>query len=147
MSFDFSNISRQEIKTQDTAQFTFYRIQGMTPVLTVKPATEANPDYMRAILRGSREQMRRMRGADLTPEMLKENREKDRQLFPRFVVMGWEGVLDASGEPVTFSQDACEAFLRALPDDIFNELRDFCSTPDNFRDTVGEEDVEAIAGN
>jgi len=140
--FDFSNIKGQSVTTDRTAIFTFWRLEG-NPRLTVRPATEDNPAYMRAILKGSREQMRRLRSGDLTPEMLEENREKDRRLFPKFIVVGWDGVLDASGQPVRFSGEACSEFIAALPRDLFNELRDFCSTADNFRpqaDEDGEED-------
>ena len=130
--FDFSNVRSQAIQTDRTAIFTFWRVQG-NPRLTVRPATEDNPSYMRAILKGSREQMRRLRSSDLTPEMLEENREKDRRLFPKYVVVDWDGVFDAKGKPVKFSQEACAEFLAALPRDLFNELRDFCSMPDSFR--------------
>lgn len=148
MSFDFSNISRDKISRESTATFTFYRLEG-EPSLTVKPVGEANPSYMRAMLKGSKETVRRMRGGNITPEILAENREKDRKLFPLHVITGWSGVLDAGGKEVAFSPESCGAFVRALPYDIFNDLRDFCSTLDNFRDEeeVTDEDAEAISGN
>jgi len=136
--FDFSNVQRQAVTTDRTAIFTFWRLEG-NPRLTVRPATEDNPSYMRAILKGSREQMRRLKAGDLTPEMLEENREKDRRLFPKFIIVSWDGVMDASGAPVKFSQDACAEFIAALPRDLFNELRDFCSTADNFRPEADED--------
>lgn len=139
MSFDFSNVRAREVQRSATARFTFYRLEGQ-PVLEVKPATEANPGYMRAMLKGSKEQMRRLAGADLSPEVLQENREKDRRLFPEHVVVGWPTEpLDASGARVPFSKDACAAFIAAIPGDMFNELRNFCSTPDNFRPAMSEE--------
>lgn len=130
--FDFSNVSSRAVPANGTADFVLYRIEGQ-PVLTVKPATEDNPSYMRAMLKGSREQMRRLKAGDLSPEMLEENRQKDRVLFPRYVVVGWKGILDAKGKAVAFSAEACAEFIQALPRDMFNELRDFCSMPDNFR--------------
>lgn len=136
--FDFSNVKRQAVGTDRTAIFTFWRLEG-NPRLTVRPATEDNPAYMRAILKGSREQIRRFRVSDLTPEMLEESREKDRRLFPKFIIVGWDGVLDAMGKPVPFSHDACAEFIAALPRDLFNELRDFCSTVDSFRPETDED--------
>jgi len=139
MSFDFSNVRAREVQRSATAQFTFYRLEGQ-PTLEVKPATEANPGYMRAMLKGSKEQMRRLSGGDISPEVLEENRAKDRKLFPDHVVVGWpREPLDASGARVPFSKDACTAFLAAVPADMFNELRNFCSSPDNFRAAVAEE--------
>lgn len=139
MSFDFSNVRAREVQRSATAQFTFYRLEGQ-PTLEVRPATEANPGYMRAMLKGSKEQLRRLSGADISPEVLAENREKDRKLFPEHVVVGWpKAPLDAKGERVPFSAEACAAFIAAIPGDMFNELRNFCSTPDNFRSAVADE--------
>lgn len=147
-SFDFSNVKKQEVPRDRTAIFTFYRLEG-NPRLTVRPATEANPGYMRAMLKGSKEQVRRLKGGDLSPEMLEENRAKDRKLFPIHIVVGWDAVTDASGKAVQFGRDACAAFIEALPYDQFNELRDFCATMDNFRPEfeVDDLDRDELVGN
>jgi len=151
MTFDFSNVKRAEVTRTATAQFTFYRLEGQ-PTLEVRPATEANPDYMRAMLKGAKEALRRVRGGDLSPEVLEENRAKDRKLFPEHVVVGWpKAPIDAKGKPVPFSKDACAAFLAALPYDMFNELRDHCSLNDNFRtgsaDELTESERDDLVGN
>lgn len=150
MSFDFSNVRAQEVPRDRTATYTFYNLEGQ-PQLTVKPATEANPAYLRAMLKGSKDQVRRMKSGELSPEMLVENREKDRRLFPKHIVTGWpKSPLDAQGNAVPFSEEACTAFIAALPYDIFNGLRDFCSSIENFRpdsDALDEEDAEALSGN
>lgn len=149
MTFDFSNVRAQEVPRDRTALFTFYRLEGQ-PQLEVKPATEANPAYMRAMLKGSREAVRRLKAGDLSPEVLAENRARDKKLFPEFIVTGWpKAPVDASGAAVPFSKDACAAFLEALPYDMFNELRDYCSTMDNFRpeDSLDGSEREAISGN
>jgi hypothetical protein len=139
MTFDFSNVRAREVQRSATSLFTFYRLEGQ-PTLEVKPATEANPSYMRAMLKGSKEQMRRLSGGDLSPEVLEENRSKDRKLFPEHVVVGWpKAPLDAKGERVPFSKEACAAFLAAVPADMFNELRNHCSTNDNFRPAGSDE--------
>lgn len=146
--FDFSNVASRAVRIDVTREFSLYRLEG-APTLIVKPIGEVNPAYTRASLLGSRERLRRMSSGDLTPETLSEIRERDRELFPKFVIVGWKGVLDASGAEVPFSADACAAFVKALPFDIFNEVRDFCATLDNFRDPaeLKDDDVEAIAGN
>lgn len=154
--FNFTNVSRQAVPSNRTASFVFYNLEGQ-PSLEVRPATEENPAYMRAILKGSKEQVRRLRSSDMTPEMLEENRRKDRRLFPRYIIVGWTNVLDADGNPVPFSEEACAEFVQALPRDMFNEIRDFASTIANFRpstDDDGNDDgpldeveVEDIVGN
>ena len=45
-----------------------------------------------------------------------KNREQDRDLFPKFVIVGWDGVLDSDGEPVEFTKENCADLLAALPD-------------------------------
>lgn len=146
--FDFSNVASRAVRPDVTREFSLYRLEG-SPTLIVKPIGEMNPSYTRASLQGSRERLRRMSSGDFTPEQLSEVRERDRDLFPKFVVMGWKGVLDASGKEVPFSADASAEFIKALPFDIFNEVRDFCATLDNFRDPaeVKDDDVEALSGN
>lgn len=143
MTFNFDNVRAQEVPRDRTAIFTFYRLEG-APRLTVRPATEANPAYMRSMLKGSREKLRRLNAGDLSPEMLEENRARDRKLFPKYIIVGWDGVMDVSGAAVPFSPDACAAFIEALPYDLFNELRDFCSTIDNFRPQVDGDDEEPM---
>jgi len=138
MSFDFSNVAAQQVPSDRTALFTFYRLEG-NPSLTVRPATEANPAYLRAMLKDARESIRRLKSGSVSPEILVENREKDKRLFPKYIVTGWpKAPVDASGKEVPFSPEACAAFLAALPYDMFNELRDFCSSMDNFRPQVDE---------
>lgn len=147
-NFNFKKISRAKIAPGKTVPYACHRIDGV-PVLTVKPIGEANPGYMKSMLSGARESLRRMKGGGITPEMLTENRVKDLELFPRLVVTGWTGVMNDDGEEVPFSPEACKAFFEAWPFDYFNELRDFCATLDNFRDVgaISNEDAEAIAGN
>lgn len=146
---DFSNVRAQEVPRERTATYTLYRLEGQ-PSLEVKPATEANPAYMRAMLKESREMARRLKAGDISPEILEENRARDRKLFPAHVVVGWsKAPVDTSGALVPFSAEACREFIAALPYDIFNDLRDFCSNMDNFRtpSEVGRSDREALSGN
>lgn len=138
MSIDFSNIAAQQVPQDRTALFIFYRLEGQ-PSMKVRPATEANPAYLRAMLKDARESVRRLKSGVVSPEILAENREKDKRLFPKFIVVDWPNApVDAKGNKVPYSPEACAAFLAALPYDMFNELRDFCSTMDNFRPTADE---------
>jgi len=67
--------------------------------------------------------------------MLEENREQDRELYPRFVLTGnWGGWLDdETGNEVPYSEEAARELLTQLPIDEFDELRAFCNEPHNFR--------------
>lgn len=119
--------------------------------LHVMHAGETNKPYTNALARlGAKMAKTEVAGGDdAVSAMLEKNLEMDRQLFPRHVITGWEGVLDTNREPVPFSPEACEEFLRALPDWLMRKLSGFVSRPANF---IAEEEIdpdafEAQAGN
>lgn len=147
---NFGHLESMNIDARKAVEFTFFNIEG-GPTLFVRPTSQANKAYLNAVLRTGRRTLRRMRGNKLSVEVLDENRDQDRKLFPKYVITGWkdETVQDSEGNPVPFSKENCELFLRALPNDIFDELRTFCGEPDNFRedDDLGASDVEELAGN
>ena len=131
---DFSHLKQLDVKNK-TASCPLYQLAG-EPVLTVKAATEANKPYFNAVLRRSRRNIKAVQAGAINPAMIAENREEDRELFPAHVITGWTGVLDARGEEVPFSREACAEFLQALPDWIFDEMRNFAGNAANFTDTV-----------
>jgi hypothetical protein len=140
---DFSHLKTLDVKDK-TARCPIHQIAG-APVLIMKPATEANKPYFNAVLKKSRRNVRALKAGALNQAMIAENREQDRELFPRFVVVEWEGVTDAGGEAVGFNRENCEDFLRALPDWVFDEIRNFAGDSINFTEDVP--DIGAKAGN
>lgn len=144
-----ANFANLGFKSKDTAIFTLYGVelvgsdgQARTPTLTVRHAGESNKPYFNEMLRRAEHLARRK--AKVTVELIKDNRERDRDLYPQHVVIGWNDVVDASGHPVSFNKEDCKTFLSSLPDDMFDELREFCREAQNFRETT---DGGAAAGN
>ena len=135
---DFGHLAS---KNKDTADYTFYNVLG-EPTLTVRFAGESNKPYFNEVLR--RQEHYHRRKAKINVDILKDNRERDRGLYPKHVVLGWKNVKDKVGAVVTFNQEDCEAFLRAIPDDEFDGLREFCRDASNFREIA---DGAATAGN
>lgn len=135
---DFSQLKVERVEVQ---KFTFWNIVG-EPVLHVKHAGESNKDYFNEQLRHAEHLQKRR--AKLNVEIVKDNRNRDRDLYPQYVVVGWEKVLDKDGNEVPFNAPDCKNFLKALPDEEFDNLRDFCREPYNFR-KVNES--AAAAGN
>lgn len=127
---DFSHLSKLEVKDR-TAKYPIYQIEG-EPVLIMRPANESNKPYFNSVLRKSRRNIRSLQVGAINQKMIDENREQDRILFPKHVIVGWENMPDSKGENVPFSSENCEAFLRALPNWIFDEIRNFASTSANF---------------
>jgi len=141
---DFANLKVLEVKAERTAAFTIYQIEG-EPVLHMAPATEANKPYFNALLKRSKRNQRRINSGNFTSGMIKENRDNDRELYPQFVVRGWDRVVDAKGEAVKPTQENVVDYLKALPDWLFDEARAFATDPQNY---VGDiVDAEDLSGN
>jgi hypothetical protein len=131
---NFSYLKKLEVKDK-TTKYTIFQIQG-EPSLILKPANESNKTYFNAILKRSRSNMRAIQAGHVNQVMIAEAREKDRDLFPQCIVMGWENVKDAEGKNVPFNREACTEFLQALPDWLFDEIRNFASNSANFADDI-----------
>ena len=147
---DFSHLSNLKVRPSKQIEFTFERIAG-EPALMVRSSSESNKPYLNALLKSGRRALRKMRGGKMSAEVLAANRDQDRELFTKHIVVDWkaETVRNAAGKPVKFSPEACAAFLQALPNDLFDELRVFCGDVDNFReeDDLTREDIEGLAKN
>lgn len=93
-------------------------------------AGQCNTAYSNALSKtnAANGSMRGMTGA----EMLAMNIELERELFPKYVVVGWKGIIDGRGKPVKYSANACSAFFAALPDWIVQRVSQFAARPENF---------------
>lgn len=137
----FSHLKRLDVQGGQTAEFRMHALEG-EPALTVRPALESNTQYFNAALKGSRKNMRSIRNGSVSAGLLDETRENDRELYAKHVVVGWRGVQDSSGKQVQFTREVCAEFLEALPNWLFDELREFCGTPTNF---IADDQVDAEA--
>ena len=88
-----------------------------------------------------------MQAGAVTRDVLDQQREQDRTLFAKHVIIGWSNVVDSGGRSVPFSPEVCEEFLRALPDYILDDIKLFASTPGNFIDPDDLVDVEELEKN
>ena len=140
---DFSNLNRYDV-IDKTSEFALTDIDGQ-PTLTVKAANEFNKPYFNAVLKKSKTSMKRLNKGDVDASFLEKNRDLDKALFPGLVIVGWEGITDASGQDVPFSESACKEFINMLPGWLFDKVRTFCSNNANFVDEV--EDIDEKLGN
>lgn len=127
---DFSHLQRLS-ETRETRDFVLYNLEG-EPVLKLRPATEANKPYFNGILRRARKNRGAIQAGVVSGGLVRESRQDDRRLYAQHVLAGWEGVTDSAGELVPFNSENALAFLEALPDWIFDEVRGFAGTPANF---------------
>lgn len=136
----FEHLHKYEIR-EKVVEFKLVNIEG-EPVLKLAPATEANREYFRELLRLNKVNIRRANRV-IDDSIMRDNLAKDRILYAQYIVVGWVGVKDGDGNLVTFSKENVAAFLQALPDWVFNQIRSFASEPENFV----EGDEEAMLGN
>lgn len=144
MSRKFEHLRKLQVRSDVVQDFDLLEIEG-NPLLKVKPALEGNRAYFTSLLKRNKRYAQQLRTMGMTPELMDKTREEDRELYARFVIVGWESVVDSENKDVKFSTEDCLAFLRALPDYIFDQVRQFCSTPGNF--VKNFDDDQATAGN
>jgi hypothetical protein len=128
---NFSQLKELEVSSDETVDYCIYQIEG-EPMLSLLPASESNKSYFSALLRKSRSKVRAIKSAKLSPGMIKDNRDEDRELYSQHIIKGWDGVVDSDGKTVPFTTDNVEDFLNALPDWIFEDIRNFASDIQNF---------------
>lgn len=133
---DFSHLSALEVARDKTARLTLHQItvNGVSPTLILRPAAEVNKPYYNALLKRAG---RTIRSGVISVGVIEENREEDRELFPEYVMTGWDNMVDGeTGKDVKFSRDEAVDFLKALPDWLFDEVRNFASNTANYADVV-----------
>lgn len=145
----FDHLKKFDVKAETT---TWVELPEVSPKarVRVKPATEANPFYFNAMMKTAGARARRMVRTDrMSMADLAENRAEDRVLFPRTVLVGWEGILDSDNKPVEFNADSAREFCAKLPDWLFDRIRNQAATPERFlaEDETPPPDAGALAKN
>ena len=143
----FGHLKELEVTAESTAEFPMHwiTVNGKSPTLILKAATEANKPYFNALLKHSGKSRQQLKAGNVNAGLIEENRDQDRDLYPRFVIQGWLDMIDGdSGKDVKFSQKECGDFLDELPDWLFDNVREFAGSPTNFTDVM---DLQVNAGN
>lgn len=123
--FDHLIPKKVELKT-----YVFQELVG-EPSVNVLSAGEENKPFFNAALRVHNEQDSKKK---LSVGQLQMGRDRDRILYVDHIIKGWcVPPLDSKGVAIPFSRDVCLEFLRAIPDDVFDGLRRYCSDTSNFR--------------
>ena len=148
---DFSNLKPLHISEETLAEYTFDDIPG-EPSIWLAPATDANPHYQGERLRVSIERAEaaekaprnRKRKVALTVDDIEADRELDRELLARCCAKKWgTPPKDVNGKEPEFSEANCYDFFKALPNYMFDPLRNFVANPFNFVDRTGITESQA----
>ncbi len=130
-----------------TAKYSFDTLSSSAnpPVLTVKPAGEANPAYQSLRFKTQNDPRIKETRKKMTIYQRAQVREYWVDIFAKTVVTAWENVTDETGAPAPCTPENVTEFLMALLvrlDDgstplaeEFDRFTSFCWTSDNFRDT------------
>ena len=140
MSTNF-NFDKLNFDAESTSRYLIPEIESQ-PVLIVKHAGESNKPFFNSLLKRQKKN-RKMKTINV--ELLQRGRSEDREDYPKFIIKGWEKVINTQEQPVEFSEDNCREFINALPDWMFDELRGYCMDPTNF--TTLEDDLEDTVKN
>lgn len=122
-------------------------------VLKLRFAGEENPQYWNALLKLAGSRPRRKGPQGVTADEIAENRDHDRLLVGRYVLVGWEGIQakDADGEfvDVAFTRELAQEFCQKLPRHVFDSVRAWASDASRFvaGDSEPLPDPEELAGN
>jgi hypothetical protein len=134
----FDHLKKFEV-SKDAVRYDLDQLTGGM-YLMVRPATEANKGLLSESLKRVNARPQRARRAKVSAEKLEQTRDEDRQLYAKHVVEGWGNVRDSDGKVVEFSKEEVLDFLTALPDWVFDELRAFCTDPNNFLGDLPEDE-------
>ncbi len=143
MTINFSNFEKLDVDSSMITKFPLDMIRGDV-VLMLAPATEANKPYYNALLKKSRKKMGAIASKKVDADTVKGNRDEDRDLYAKYVLVGWENVSDSNGVAVTFDKKVAKQFLDSLPNWIFDKVRAHASDPLSILDTI---DAEEVSGN
>ncbi len=139
MSDQFSHLSKYEVKADRLIDYVLDDIEG-EPTLILAPATSENKPYYNKVLRKTaKNPMKAIKKMNIGT--VRENRDQDRLLFAKYVVKGWKKVVNGEGALVEFSEQNCFEYLTALPDWIFDQVRNYAASPENFIDDAVVSDL------
>jgi hypothetical protein len=135
--------------SQKTARFDMPQV-APGAYLILRPASDANPQYQAGMLRMSGKRNRKIAtSGEISDADAAKDRDDDRSLYARFVIVGWGGITTKDGEDVEFTPASCKQFLKQLPNWLFDRVRLFAMRPERFLDEDEAEEPSAVelAGN
>ena len=130
MEQDFSHLKQYEVNGVEPVRLELDMIRD-APVLHLLPATRHNKPFLNAAIASKNG----------------KTKMTDLELIGTHCLPRWEGVRNRKGEEVDCTPENAVAYLRALPDWIFERVAKFVAEPSNFAGELDEESVTEAAGN
>lgn len=146
---NFDHLQDLDVNQSSTIKVYFPEI-GPDCWVEIRPANQSNRLYYNAMLSRSGDRMKRMaRSSKITAEDLDLARQDDRELYPLYVMVGWNQMpADRQGNLATFSRQEAKDFCKQLPDWLFDRMRDAAGANERFLpEGMEEPDVEDVLPN
>ena len=109
-------------------------------VITVLRAGGANKNYTRTLQRLMRPHQRKIENKTMS---IDESDALMAKVYAQSVLIGWDGVVDAKGKAVEFTQGNAEALLMQKRD-LFREIQSYANSLEAFRKDQLEEVAEDL---
>jgi hypothetical protein len=129
---DFSNIERLNPSADDSVSLEVV-VSGLEipMVFQVLPALKCNKRFLNAQMREA-SKLERRKNRDLSATEVQRLTHVLRDNYADYIVEGWSDVIDVNGEDVPYNKENCRALMRALPEEAFDQIMEFCQEPTNF---------------
>lgn len=146
---DFSNLEKLNVAGKSAKMYlSELDSTGAEPAyLELRIADESNLPWYNAIMEravriagdNAKGHRRRVATAEkgFTKDEMAANRERDAELFPKYIIIGWGGITNAAGKEVEWSIENAKALVEQLCKSaprIFDEIRAFAQTVGNYMD-------------
>ena len=143
----FAHLKKLDVAGK-TAWMTLDDLEG-NPRICLRFAGQSNHGYYNAMLKRAGARSRKVLAGKVDVQMILDNQDDDRELFPVHVITGWDGILDDKGKEVKFSRKECADFCDQLPDWVFEKILNFAKSPERYLEDGDElaPDAEELAGN
>lgn len=142
------------VTSTTTRECTLYGVPALDPedgseplyaTLICRPAWDINTDYANARIKVSKPRSKTMQKQGVKAQDMRAIRLEDKPLYAEHVVVGWKNVFDGNQQEVPFTKEDCKEFLAAIPDQEFDEIREFCNNHVNWG--LNPLDGDELAGN
>lgn len=142
----FRNLEVQKVPHNKVVALVLNQLKG-DPVLHVMHLGEANAEFWNDALAKANTRAIAAGGAkrtQFTPQMVRDAREKNREIVSKYAVKDVENIKDDDGNPATIAD--IPAIIRSLPDEVFDSVLAFVSNAENFRERTFDDDPKELAG-
>ena len=150
----FKNLEKYVLNSDSRCWLDFPEL-GSKARLLLAFAGDANPNYYNPWLAMTGKRLRKLAKADtLTAEDTAVARDEDRELFPIYIIKGWECVegdgegLDENGY-IPWNRRKAQELCSVLANHLMDRIRNEAATPERFypEDAILPPDAEELAGN